>query len=1161
VALDLLAWCEFDIHKDYFGVAMSLIDRVSGFYARLCAVVLLAGLVPSVGAVEPTTIKMPQDPVISPDGEHIAFAWMGEIWTSGIDGADATRLTNNAATESSPLFSPDGSQIAFVSNRTGSSQIFVMNADGTGVRQITFHSAGYALSDWFPDGRSILALGSRDHYHRDATRLLKVNVEQRAKEQVLADAMVEAAKLSPDGKSLLFTREGERWWRKGYEGERSSQVWKLDLESGEFSELLHEGVECMWPIWMPDGEGFYFTKGSITGFELWSYRFAKKEGKPGKQKFIFAYEDDSIVYPSISSDGKQLLFRHLFDLYVMDPTSDEYPEEIELTIASDVDLPTEQLRREIDSASEVAFTTDGLEIAFVAGGDIWVMDTTLREPKQVTSTPGREENLLFNAAGDELWFTTVTDGQPDIWKATREDEEQFWWQNQEFVLESVTSDAAAESGLQFTPDQSRLVYQEGRGSLSVLEVESGEKETLLTGFSGIEFDLSADSQWIAYSQQDDNFNREIWITKLDGSMEPVNVSRHPDNDGSPTFSPDGKILAFTGRRVDQEVDIYYVYLQEEFDDQTSRQRKLEEALELMNKKRKSKSAKNNAEESSRGQGGKKPKAKKSDEPEADSEATEETEATEEVDDESDADDIQIDLKDIHERVRRISIPNSYESGLLFSPDGSKLAFTASIDGKRGWYTVEFPDELTPKFFTSTTGRSPVWSKAAGGILCSISGTPAKIDTNGKVERYSFEVAHEMSRSDRLKAGFEKAWLTMREVWYDSRYANKNWSAIRRKYIDAAAAMPDTSGLAEVIQLMLGELNGSHLGFYPNRSSSRGGDEGWSDETAHLGLRFEEDYNGPGLLVRDVIQDGPSDKAGSRVYAGDIVLAIDGQVVDPDMDLTKVLNGRLDRDILIRVQRSSEADDDSEGEVEVAELAIRPISFSRARSLLYEHWLDRNRQAVEDGSEGRLGYLHIRAMNMSSFYEFERQLYNVGYGKDGLVIDVRDNGGGSTTDLLLTALTQPRHAITVPRGGGQGYPQDRAVFASWSKPIIVLCNQNSYSNAEIFSHAIKTLKRGKVVGVQTAGGVVSTGSATIDDVGRIRVPFRGWFLLNDGQDMERNGCLPDETIWPMPGELPAGIDRQLDRAVELLLAEVEAMDLGDRELTYASERDEAGSSDE
>ncbi len=199
--------------------------------------------------------------------------------------------------------------------------------------------------------------------------------------------------------------------------------------------------------------------------------------------------------------------------------------------------------------------------------------------------------------------------------------------------------------------------------------------------------------------------------------------------------------------------------------------------------------------------------------------------------------------------------------------------------------------------------------------------------------------------------------------------------------------------------------------------------------------------------------------------------------------------------------------------------------------------EHNRLLTEKLSENKLGYLHIRAMDTSSLIEFERQLYNVGYGREGLIIDVRDNGGGSTTDHLLTALTQPRHALTIPRGGEIGYPHDRMVYATWSKPIVVLCNQNSYSNAEIFSHAIKNLGRGKLVGVQTAGGVVSTGVARVTDVGVLRAPFRGWFSIKDGKDFELNGALPDVIVWPKPGELPAGVDRQLEEAVKILKEEV------------------------
>lgn len=157
-----------------------------------------------------------------------------------------------------------------------------------------------------------------------------------------------------------------------------------------------------------------------------------------------------------------------------------------------------------------------------------------------------------------------------------------------------------------------------------------------------------------------------------------------------------------------------------------------------------------------------------------------------------------------------------------------------------------------------------------------------------------------------------------------------------------------------------------------------------------------------------------------------------------------------------------------------------------------------------------------------------------YGQDGAL---SPDGGGFTTDHLLTMLCQPSHAITVPRGGGPGYPEDRRVYATWSKPIVVLCNQNSFSNAEIFSHAIKTLKRGKLVGVPTAGGVISTGSTQVMDVGYLRLPFRGWYVLGTGEDMELNGTVPDYVLWNEPGEMPSGEDAQLDKAVEVLLEDV------------------------
>ncbi|MFO0961073.1 MAG: S41 family peptidase [Isosphaeraceae bacterium] len=292
--------------------------------------------------------------------------------------------------------------------------------------------------------------------------------------------------------------------------------------------------------------------------------------------------------------------------------------------------------------------------------------------------------------------------------------------------------------------------------------------------------------------------------------------------------------------------------------------------------------------------------------------------------------------------------------------------------------------------------------------------------------------------------------------------------------------------------------------------------------------------------------GPTDAKKSLVKPGEVVLAIDGTPVDPSMDLTEILNGPIDRDIKLKVRAADGAE---------REVTVRPITYAAATVLLYDKWVKDNRAKVEELSRGALGYLHIRGMNMPSFYKFEEELYSAGAGKDGLIIDVRENGGGSTADLLLTALSQPTHAITIARGSGPGYPQDRKIFATWSKPIVVLCNQNSFSNAEIFSHAIKSLKRGKLVGVPTAGGVISTGGTTIMDMGFLRLPTRGWYVVGSGEDMELNGAVPDVIVWPEPEDLPAGRDPQLSKAVEVLQGDVATEKAKEKpKLRRASERD-------
>ena len=1040
------------------------------------------------------TVQLARQPSLSPDGKLLAFEWADDIWTVESKGGTARRLTHRSSSEGDPKISPDGKRVAFTSNRTGSSQIFVMGIGGEEPTQLTYNTEGSRVADWYPDGQSLLIRGQRDQYWHHGERFFRIAADKRSAEILLFDALGSSPSLSPDGTKVLFNREGERWWRKGYTGSRAAQIWSYDLNSDSFQAIVRRETESRTPVWRgKDNKTFVYVSGEGGAFNLRQRELGSEEDRQLTQ-----YDDDSVLWPSVSADGSTIVYRHLFDLYRIDKKKPT-PQKIEITIDGDNGYD-DILRRSLKTATDLTCSKDGLEIAFVSGGDIWVMDTVLKEPRQLTDTVEFEREVSFSPDGNSLLYVSDKGGQSDVWVATRADKQLYWWQNEVFEHKKLTDDPEMESSARWSPKGDRISYVHELGTLRVTKLDGSESRDVVQSWNRPSYDWSPDGNWMVYSLSDSEFNRDVYIAPLDGSREPFNLSRHPDNEYNPRWSPDGKMIAFLGRRVGDEVDIYYVMLKAEENERTARDMRLKAALDKINKARKKSTQPNPAVKGEL-----------------------------------------IDFEGIHERIRQISIKDTSESSLFWSPDSKRLAFQATLNGKKGTYAISIPSP-TPTLVTTTTGTHARWLATGNLIVWLVNGIPASHSSTGAAATYTFTARQELSQSARHVAAFDDCWRAMRDNFYDENLNHRNWDAIRRKYQPAATLAKNTSMFADVVHMMLGELNGSHLGFSTSRALPT---PAWRETTAHLGIRFDGEFKGPGLKIRDVLPGTPATKVKSRLEAGEIILSVDGVAVDPAMDLTSVLNVVLPCEMKLKVK----AADDKEREI-----TIRPTSYAAARTALYEKWIDDNQAAVSKASNGKLGYMHIRGMNMTSFYRFERELYEIGAGKDGIVIDVRENGGGSTTDHLLTILTQPVHAITVPRGGEAGYPQDRKVYASWRKPIVVLCNQNSFSNAEIFSHAIKTLKRGKVVGVTTAGGVISTGATRIMDLGLLRMPFRGWYVLGSGEDMELNGAVPHQIVWPKPGEMPAGIDKQLDRAIKTLNQDVRRWKKAARpELKNASDR--------
>lgn len=1118
---------------------------------------LLVAGVCGLPAAASDPIRLANNPSLSPDGSRLVFDWCGDVWVVPTTGGEARALTQNPARDAQAKFSPDGAEIAFVSDRDGTPNVYVMPANGGVPKRLTWHTGGYSLEGWTPDGQKLLVRASRDHNWRHAERFFLIGREGRTAEELLFDDYGMQGQLSPDGRKLLFVREGTQWWRKGYYGSQAAQVWQYDLDTKKFSKVCTPDRGANHPMWKPDGRSCYVVSSQSGAFNVHEIDLAS-----GKDRQLTQFPDDSVVQATLSRDGSTMVFRHLFDFYRFQPASGKPPEKIEIVMSGDRATETVE-RRTVTSAQQVAFAADGLEIAFTAGADLWVMDTELREPKRITATPEEERDPVMSNDGRFIYFVSDMHGETNIWRAERADPAKWWWQQTEFKLTRLTQDPNREGGLKLSPDGKQLAFVRDRGDLMVMNLESKAVRRVSPGFAAPEFDWSPDSAWLVISREDADFNDDIWIVPVDGSKPAYNLSRTPFDDRNPVWSPDGKVIAWVGRRGPEEVDVHYVYLRAEDDQTTPRDRTLEKALEKMKGRRLPTATETDADQQAAPQT---PPATIS--PSSTAQGPPAAPAP-----------VVIDLAGIHDRIRVVSIPESSESGLFWAPNGKRLAFSATVEGRRGTYVIDLPDDPRPKLLNSSTGSQPRWLRTgqvvwlgSGGIPASFSGgaAPARPTTpaptpptagggrrgglplnlpttapaasagdasSGPVTEYRFNALQDYHRGARHAAVFDLAWQTMRDNYYDPKLGNRDWDAVRRKYIDMAKAAPDMDSLAVVINLMLGELNGSHLGFFPGSSlmtrnqppAEPAAGPRWSETTGHPGVRFDPTWPGPGLKVRDVLPGGPADTVKAGIKPGDIIFSVNGHDVAPGIDLTRAFNVVPGQDLVLKLR----------GEKGERTVTIRPISYPVARLLLYRKWIDGNRALVDKLSDGTMGYVHIDAMAMPSFYKFQLELYSVGHGKNGLIIDVRENGGGSTADHLLTALCQPDHAVTVPRGGTPGYPHDRKVYATWNKPIVVLCNQNSFSNAEIFSHAVKTLKRGRLVGVPTAGGVISTGAAQIMDAGMLRLPFRGWYTVNDGKDMELNGAVPDFVIWPEPGDFAAGKDSQLEKAVSVLKEDVAA----------------------
>jgi len=431
------------------------------------------------------------------------------------------------------------------------------------------------------------------------------------------------------------------------------------------------------------------------------------------------------------------------------------------------------------------------------------------------------------------------------------------------------------------------------------------------------------------------------------------------------------------------------------------------------------------------------------------------------------------------------------------------------------------------FFSERNGvyAVPIGGGAAAGAAAAAGRGAGTGEGGGARRRISFNVRVKINRPAEWAEMFGDAWRTMKYRFYDPAMHGMDWDAAKAKYEPLVKDVGDRQELLNIINEMIGELNASHTGAAPPPRGFGGGGGG-GVSTGNLGIELEPDKTAGRYRVSYIYEDGPADKDWVKVNVGDYLIAIGGKEVKAGDEYWQLLNDRLNRKVELTLNKQPTADG-------AWKTRIETINGNAYSTLRYDRWVKERRQKVDELSGGRIGYLHIRAMDQPSLRKFEKEVREF-RNKEAMIIDQRWNGGGNIEQELLAILVQREYQVWQPRGvEASGRP-----FAGYFGPKVVLQNWRSASNAEMFPAGFRALGLGKVVGTPTMGAVIGTGSYSLIDGSTVRTPGVGVYLADQKRtNMENYGVQPDIRVDNAPEDNLAGRDRQLEAAVDELLKQL------------------------
>ena len=1040
---------------------------------------------------------------ISPDGSQIVFSYKGDLYRVSSNGGLAHQLTFHEAHDTMPVWSKDGRQIAFASDRYGNFDIFLMDATSGTARRLTFHSNDESPYSFSHDNKSVIFGAVRQDIaeHRQfpagsQPELYTVPADGGRVDQIFT-IPAEYVQVSNDGTQMIYhdKKGGENEWRKHHKSSITRDIWIYNFEEDKHEMITSFEGEDRQPVYSEDEQSFYYLSEESGSFNV--HRMSLSE--PGKSSQLTDFTLHPVRF--LSHGNGILTFGYDGELYTMKEGGE--PEKVNVTIRTQAKSNPDKIITINGGIREMDISPDGNEIAFIARGEVFVTSVNGSMTKRITNTPEQERFVTFTPDGSGIVYSGERDGKWSIHKTVKvRDEEPFFYASTLLNEEVLVSDSLDNYLALFAPDGNKLAYIAGRRTLRVRDLKTGNFVDLLTPEDLFHmrdgdkyFTWSPDSRWLLVGWSKLLHNSEVLLLAADGS-ERINLTESGYQDMTPKWMNDGKQMIWFSNRDGlksyatsgrSERDVYSMFFtQEEWDKYNLSEdefKLLEEIEEFIEKDKKE-----------------------------DDGQEKESEQKDII--------LTFDKDRMKDQTARLTIHSGQLSDAVLSKDGDKLYYLVQFENSYNLWETNLRTRDTKMAVRLNTGSGTLsWDKEMENLYLLSGGSISKLDLSAGSSK-KIEVAGEMTFDEEKEREqmFEHIYIRTKNIFYEPTFHGNDWDLLYREYQKYLPYIGNSYEFAEMVSEMLGELNVSHAGARFSRTIDN------PDATASIGIFIDYEHTGNGIRIAEVLEGGPLDKASFEIVSGMIIEKIDGDLVTPDQDVARFLNRKAGKFVLLEII--------GPGKDDRKQITVKPISLREERRLLYERFIRINEREVDQKSNRTLGYVHIPGMGDGPFRNVIQDMLGKYSDRDGVIVDTRFNGGGDlVADLAMffTGVEFNTYATADKDVGGE--PTSR-----WTKPTLTLINEAMYSDGHCYASAYTELQIGKTVGMPVPGTCSFAGWEGLPDGSRwgvVPVSARNM----SGEWMENNQTDPMIEVKNMPGIIDRGVDQQLERAIEELMNEV------------------------